>query len=150
MEIERKFLVERLPDGLGGRARRIDQGYLALDEHSGAEVRLRRLGDELWLTIKGEGGLARLEEEFPLGEEQFRSLWPLTEGRRVEKVRHELAGHMEVDVYKGDLAGLVLAEVEFPSLEESTAFEPPEWFGAEVTEDPRYKNRALAVDGRPG
>src|SRR5689334_10367994 len=138
MEIERKFLVERLPDGLGGRARRIDQGYLALDE--GAEVRLRRHGDDLWLTIKGAGGLARVEEELPLGEEQFESLWPLTEGRRIEKVRHELPDGIEVDVYEGALSGLVVAELEFASEEESAAFDPPDWFGAEVTEDRRYKN----------
>jgi adenylate cyclase len=148
MEIERKFLVERLPDDLGGQARRIDQGYLALDE--GAEVRLRRYGDDLWLTIKGSGGLARVEEEFALDQGQFESLWPLTEGRRIEKTRRKLPDGVEVDVYDGALEGLVVAEIEFASEDESAAFEPPEWFGAEVTDDPRYKNRALAVDGRPG
>jgi adenylate cyclase len=147
MEIERKFLVERLPDDLGGTASRIDQGYVALDE--GAEVRVRRIGDELWLTVKGAGGLARVEEELPLSPEQFESLWPLTEGRRVEKTRHTLPDGVEVDVYDGSLAGLVVAEIEFASEEKSAEFEPPEWFGAEVTEDRRYKNRALAVDGRP-
>jgi adenylate cyclase len=149
MEIERKFLVERLPDDLGGTARRIDQGYLALDDRSGAEVRLRRHGDELWLTVKGAGGLARLEEQLPLDEQQFESLWPLTEGRRVEKTRHDLPDGLEVDVYGGALDGLVVAEMEFGSEDESAAFEPPGWFGAEVTDDPRYKNRSLAVDGRP-
>ena len=148
MEIERKFLVEQLPPELeGARARRIDQGYLALDE--GAEVRLRRHGDELSLTVKGAGGLSRVEEAFDLDERQFQSLWPLTEGRRVEKTRHELPGGIEVDVYDGALAGLVMAEIEFASEAESAAFEPPMWFGEEVTEDQRYKNRALAVDGRP-
>ena len=147
MEIERKFLVERVPDDLGGTARRIDQGYVALDE--GAEVRVRRIGDELWLTVKGTGGLARVEEEVRLSREQFESLWPLTEGRRIEKTRHTLPGGVEVDVYDGSLTGLVVAEIEFASEEESAAFEPPDWFGAEVTDDPRYKNRALAVGGRP-
>lgn len=147
MEIERKFLVERVPDDLGGTARRIDQGYVALDE--GAEVRVRRIGDELWLTVKGTGGLSRVEEEVRLSREQFESLWPLTEGRRIEKTRHTLPGGVEVDVYDGSLTGLVVAEIEFASEEESAAFVPPDWFGAEVTDDPRYKNRALAVGGRP-
>jgi len=147
VEIERKFLVERVPDDLGGTARRIDQGYVALDE--GAEVRVRRIGDELWLTVKGTGGLARVEEELRLSREQFESLWPLTEGRRIEKTRHTLPGGVEVDVYDGSLTGLVVAEIEFASEEESAAFVPPDWFGAEVTDDPRYKNRALAVGGRP-
>src|SRR5919197_174218 len=120
MEIERKFLVEQLPPELeGARARRIDQGYLALDE--GAEVRLRRHGDELSLTVKGAGGLSRVEEEFDLDERQFESLWPLTKGRRVEKTRHELPGGIEVDVYDGALAGLVIAEIEFASEAESAA-----------------------------
>jgi CYTH domain-containing protein len=153
MEIERKFLVERLPEALEATdVRRIDQGYLALDEDSGAEVRLRRHGDALSLTVKGEGGLARVEVELELDGDQFESLWPLTEGRRVEKTRHVVpAGELriEVDVYDGALAGLVTAEVEFPSEAGSAAFEPPDWFGAEVTEEPRYKNRALAVNGRP-
>jgi adenylate cyclase len=149
VEIERKFLVEHLPDEVGqATSRRIDQGYVALDE--GAEVRLRRYGGELWLTVKGSGGLARVEEELQLDPEQFESLWPLTEGRRLEKTRHVLPGGIELDVYEGTLEGLVVAEVEFASEDESAAFEPPEWFGAEVTEDPRYKNRALAVDGQPG
>jgi len=147
VEIERKFLVARVPDDLGGTARGIDQGYVALDE--GAEVRVRRIGDELWLTVKGTGGLARVEEELRLSGEQFESLWPLTEGRRIEKTRHTLPGGVEVDVYDGSLTGLVVAEIEFASEEESAAFDPPDWFGAEVTDDPRYKNRALAVSGRP-
>ena len=148
MEIERKFLVERPPEEVErAPSRRIDQGYVALDE--GAEVRVRRYGDDLWLTIKGVGDLSRVEEELALHPDQFDSLWPLTEGRRIEKTRHVLPDGVEVDVYDGELAGLMVAEIEFPSEDESAAFEPPDWFGPEVTEDPRYKNRALAVDGRP-
>jgi adenylate cyclase len=149
MEVERKFLVERLPEEVErAPSRRIDQGYVALDD--GAEVRVRRYGDDLWLTIKGAGGLARVEEELPLSQEQFDSLWPLTEGRRIEKARRRLPDGVEVDVYDGALAGLMVAEIEFASEDESAAFDPPGWFGQEVTEDARYKNRALAVDGRPG
>jgi adenylate cyclase len=148
MEIERKFLVERPPDDLSG-GRRIDQGYLALDERSGVEVRLRRLGDELSLTVKSAGGLARVEEAVDLSEQQFESLWPLTEGRRLEKTRYVLPGGIELDVYAGGLEGLVIAELEFESEADSRAFEPPPWLGTEVTEDPRYKNRALAVEGVP-
>ena len=150
MEIERKFLVERLPDGLAHYpAHRIEQGYLALDESSGAEVRVRRHGEDLVLTVKGAGDLSRVEVELPLSREQFDSLWPLGEGRRVEKTRHELPGGIELDVYGGALDGLIVAEIEFPSEADSEAFEPPSWLGREVTEDRRYKNRALAVDGRP-
>lgn len=153
MEIERKFLVAGLPEDLGRYpSSRIEQGYLALDEESGAEVRLRRRGGELTLTVKSAGLAARVEVELEPDEAQFESLWPLTEGRRVEKTRHMIpAGELriELDVYEGALEGLAVAEVEFPSEDAGATFEPPGWFGPEVTDDARYKNRALAVAGLP-
>jgi adenylate cyclase len=56
---------------------------------------------------------------------------------------------IELDVYRGDLAGLVTAEIEFESLQASRAFEAPAWLAEEVTDDPRYKNQSLAVHGLP-
>ena len=56
---------------------------------------------------------------------------------------------IEVDVYAGDLEGLVVAEIEFPSEEEARALEPPEWLGEEVTGDHRYLNETLATEGAP-
>jgi adenylate cyclase len=152
MEIERKFLVPSTPDGLGERSsKRISQGYLAIAD-GGEEVRLRRIGDGLRLTVKRGLGEVRTEEEIELEPDQFEALWPLTEARRVEKTRY-LIPHgeqvIELDVYEGVLEGLVTAEVEFGSEEEGAAFEPPDWLGAEVTEDERYMNERLARDGLP-
>jgi adenylate cyclase len=149
MEIERKWVLDAPPEGLEQREHeRVEQGYVALDDH--AEVRVRRKGGKHTLTIKSEPGLTRVEEEFAIEAERFESLWALTEGRRVVKTRHlvplgELTA--EVDVYEGDLGGLVTAEVEFPSEAASAAFDPPAWLGREVTGDPRYANRTLAVSG---
>jgi len=56
---------------------------------------------------------------------------------------------VELDVYEGDLDGLVTAEVEFPDEASALAFDAPDWLGRDVTEDPRYGNRVLAVDGIP-
>ena len=56
---------------------------------------------------------------------------------------------IELDVFSGAHDGLVLAEVEFESTEALEAFEPPEWFGPEVTDDGRYTNAGLALDGLP-
>lgn len=153
MEIERKFLVDEPPADLGSyTSEPIQQGYLALTDE-GVEVRVRRRGQQAALTVKSGEGRIRLEEEIEIDERRFASLWPLTESRRIEKVRHLVpAGSgltIELDVYAGHLSGLMTAEVEFGSEEESQAFEPPEWLGTEVTDDPRYKNRALAVDGLP-
>jgi adenylate cyclase len=153
MEIERKFLVDAPPDGLDGRpSSAIDQGYLAI-EPGGTEVRVRRRDGRATLTAKTGTGRSRGEEEIALDPDAFDRLWPLTEGRRVEKVRHLIpAGDgltIELDVYGGDLDGLVVAEVEFPDEAAADAFEPPDWLGADVTDDARYKNQRLAVDGRP-
>src|SRR3954447_19116324 len=153
MEIERKWVPPELPPGLGGHeSRRVEQGYVALDD-AGAEVRVRRAGDQLTLTIKSAPGLVRVEQELPLDEDQFAALWPLTEGRRVVKTRHLVPLEddltAEVDVYEEALSGLLTAEVEFPSEEAAEAFGPPRWIGREVTGHKRYANRALAVEGAP-
>ena len=150
-EIERKFLLDRVPAGLGdGLA--IEQGYVAIGE-DGNEVRVRRHGGELTLTIKSGPANVRVEEELSLDERRFGALWALTEGRRIEKTRHrvELGDGLvaEIDVYHGVHDGLLVAEIEFPSQEASERFEAPEWLGREVTGDRRYANQSLAVDGLP-
>ena len=149
LEIERKFLVEEMPvDFALGRGVKISQGYLAIGDD--AEVRLRRKGARCFLTVKKGSGLARSEYEIGLDPEKFEHLWPATAGRRVSKTRYEVpvgALTAELDQYSGELAGLMTVEVEFPSVAEASVFCPPEWFGRELTEDPRYANRRLAVDG---
>jgi len=150
MEIERKWLVAALPDLEGAPASLLEQGYLA--EEGAVEVRVRRDGDARVLTVKGGAGLARTEVELPLDAAAFEELWPLTAGRRVEKARHRLSvpgGTLELDVYRGALAGLVVAEVEFASREAAAAFRPPSWLGPEVTGDHRYRNAALARGASP-
>jgi CYTH domain-containing protein len=152
VEIERKFLVDEVPDLGEHESVPIEQGYLALAIDGGAEVRLRRRSDEHILTIKGGTGEIRTEEEFEIDRDRFESLWPLTNGRRVTKTRH-LIPHgeltIELDVFGGELDGLAIAEVEFPSEQEAARFEPPAWFGREVTADERYLNESLATAGRP-
>jgi adenylate cyclase len=152
-EIERKFLVAELPRDIdGGPAEAVEQGYLAITD-DGLEVRVRRRGDRFLLTIKKGSGAVRVEEELEIERERFARLWPLTQGRRLEKIRHVIPAPgglaLEVDVYRGEVEGLVTVEVEFASEEDAAAFEPPSWFGLEVTEDPRYKNRWLACNGLP-
>jgi adenylate cyclase len=150
MEVERKFLLAEPPSLEGRESRPIEQGYLAVGE--GGEVRLRRVGDEQWLTVKRGAGLSRDELEIELSSEQFETLWPLTDGRRLTKRRHVIPHEgleVELDVYEGDLEGLVLAEVEFAGEDEARAFEPPEWLGEDVTEHAGYKNESLAEHGRP-
>ena len=110
------------------------------------------------MTIKSGRGGVRVEEEIALEMRQAERLWELTEGRRVQKTRRRvrLAGTgggaelvAEVDEYAGSLDGLVVVEVEFPDEDAAAGFEPPAWFGRELTDDWRYANRSLASEGMP-
>ncbi len=90
-EIERKFRVKRLPPGLEKFPReKIAQGYLVVGK--GSHVRLRKRGDVCSLTYKRGPARAREEREVALTAEQFDTLWPATKGRRLTKVRYEMAG----------------------------------------------------------
>lgn len=147
-EIERKFLVQWLPDNLK-RARHfvIEQGYLAT-EPAGRQVRLRKSGKATSLTFKVGRGSHREEREVKVSPKQFATLWPGTEGRRLRKVRYEIPWEgllIEVDIYRGRHEGLVVAEVEFPDTGSCRRFEPPWWFGREVTGEKRYSNVRLAL-----
>jgi adenylate cyclase len=153
-EIERKFLIEQPPDWLEERpASELHQGYVVITRD--AEVRVRKADCKGLLTVKRGRGEVRREEEIELEAEQFEALWSLTDSARVSKRRYlvpledaELTA--EVDVFQGELEGLVVAEVEFGSEDESAAFKPPAWFGRELTGDERYANASLARVGLPG
>lgn len=144
MEIERKFLILRLPEHLDDYPKqRIEQAYLSTDP----VVRIRRLDDAYILTCKGEGLLTREEREMPLSAAAYRRLLPKAEGTVIEKDRYRIPCGpyiIELDVFGGALAPLVLAEVEFPTEGEAAAFQPPDWFGTEVTYDPAYTNARLS------
>ena len=145
-EIERKFLLKRLPENLKSRCYIIDQGYLA-SEPAGRQVRLRKKGSIASLTFKVGRGSHREEREIRLSPKQFDSLWPGTAGRRLRKVRCEIPWKnllIEIDIYQGRHAGLVVAEVEFPDRLSCRKFKPPFWFGREVTGEKRYSNVRLA------
>jgi CYTH domain-containing protein len=152
IEIERKFLVEQVPDDLDAHpSREIEQGYLAITDD--VEVRVRRYGDHSFLTVKSSGGESRVEEEIEIDRRRFDALWPLTDDRRIHKRRYAIpigdGLTIELDVYHGRLSGLVTAEVEFTSLANANAFVPPGWLGRDVTDDSRYKNKRLATHGLP-
>lgn len=150
MEIERKFLVPDPPELAGVESDPVEQGYLSLG--AGGEVRLRRRGERLLLTAKRGEGLVREEAEVEVEAGQFDALWPLTAGRRLRKRRHLIPHQgltIELDVFEDELAGLAVAEVEFPDEVTARGFTPPDWLGAEVTGDPAYLNESLAVNGRP-
>jgi CYTH domain-containing protein len=146
-EIERKFLIKRLPlEILRARHFKIAQGYLA-NESGGRHVRLRKRGKVALLTFKVGRSTSREEREVRLTAAQFAVLWPATAGRRLRKTRYEVRWKkylIEIDVYDGRNRGLIVAEVEFPSERSREKFQPPSWFGREVTGENRYSNIKLA------
>ena len=150
IERERKWLIDEAPADLPAGVR-LRQGYVAQD--ADASVRVREAGAAgCTATVKSGTGAVRTEVEWPISRAEFDALWPSTENRRVAKTRHRLpwGSHtIEVDVFAGDLDGLVVAEVEFDSDDAMQRFEPPTWFGLDVTHDGRYSNASLARDGLP-
>jgi CYTH domain-containing protein len=141
-EIERKYLIESLDFDLSKYEKKeITQGYLSVFP----VIRLRKINDKFFLTYKSKGLLSRDEFEAPLCSEEFESLWLKIEKPPVNKTRYYIPlGNgliCELDVYLDRLSGLITAEVELP--DENFNFTPPDWFGKEVTYDPRYKNSAL-------
>ena len=151
IEIERKFLVDNPPGLENFSSKEILQGYLLITDEK--EIRLRKKGDRYFQGVKVGRGLSREEIESEISIFQFEDLWPETEGKRIVKRRYDIyydGIKIELDVFSGTHQGLITAEVEFKTEEESRLFEPPHWFGPEVTHDDRYKNKNLAVLGTPG
>ena len=142
-EFERKFLVRDQSVLIGSVGIRYQQGYLSTDPER--TVRVRRAGDHAFLTIKGiSRGAARAEFEYEIPVADAGELLTLCPGSGIAKMRYRLdhAGRTwEIDVFEGDNAGLVVAEVEIPSEDAVVAL--PDWVGDEVTADPRYYNANL-------
>ena len=145
-EIERKFLVDSTiwhPDPAKGTHYR--QGYLSSEP--GSTVRVRIAGDLGFLTIKGATrGIERAEFEYPIPlADAGQLLEDLCHHPLIEKIRYREPWDgltWEVDVFEGDNAGLIVAEIELPTSE--CPFTRPPWLGREVSDDPRYFNAALS------
>lgn len=137
VEIERKYLVKRLPEL--GAGTRIVQGYLSFDP----TVRVRLKGSHGRLTIKSRAkGIARAEYEYEIPSSEAEELLKLCKGHLIEKTRYVL-DRIELDVFDGDNKGLIVAEIELAREDERV--ELPDWIDREVTEHSRYYNSALAI-----
>ena len=149
MEIERKYLIHHLPKQYASYPfHQIEQGYLC----TGPVVRIRRQDDEYYLTYKSGGMMVREEYNLPLTESAYLHLREKTDGHLISKKRYLIPfGEkltIELDIFEGDLAPLVLAEVEFETEEDANAFVPPDWFGEDVTFSRSYHNSVLSQRGR--
>ncbi len=149
IEVERKFLVDlaNVPLSLNMvKKYEISQFYTELkDEY---EERVRKQNDLYIVTTKCGRGLIREESEREISGAEYKQMEKKRIGSPIEKTRYEIPSGdltIELNVYNGKLKGLAVAEVEFDSLESGRRFNPPEWFGKEVTQDRTYENRSLAT-----
>lgn len=145
MEIERKYLVKSIPENLKDfPCRIIEQGYL----NTSPVIRIRKDNDNFELTYKSKGLMIREEYNLPLTKEAYEHLLLKIDGCLIKKRRYmiPLEGNLtaELDVFEGELAPLILAEVEFPDEDSALSFTPPDWFGEDVTFSGKYHNSHLS------
>lgn len=160
MEIERKFLIDKLPEDIDSYPFRvIQQAYLNVDP----VVRVRKENDQYYLTYKGKGMMAREETNLTLNETAYAHLLGKADGNIISKRRYliplkhpgfkegfptppeDYSLMIELDIFDAPFAPLMMAEVEFGSTEAAEAFVPPVWFGEEVTYLRQYHNSYMAM-----
>ncbi|MBR1703507.1 MAG: CYTH domain-containing protein [Lachnospiraceae bacterium] len=160
MEIERKYLIRKLPDNLKDYpCHHIEQAYLNVDP----VVRVRKEDDHYYMTYKGRGMMAREEHNLALNEMSYYHLREKADGNIISKKRYlipltnpgfkegfptppeDYALTIELDVFDAPFAPLIMAEVEFGSTEAADAFLPPDWFGEDVTYRKEYHNSYMAM-----
>ena len=146
MEIERKFLVKYLPEGLENYPHsEISQAYIS----TRPVIRIRQKGDRYILTVKSQGLLSREEFEMDLSREEYANLAAKAEGNGITKTRYKIPEKdnltIELDIFHGIFDGLIFAEVEFPDEEAARAYTPPLFFGRDVTEAGTFQNSSLSA-----
>lgn len=146
IEIERKFIARPQNWSQLATGEHLRQGYLS--RAANATVRVRIQNERATLTIKSRNdGIARSEFEYEIVLADATQLLQLCDGPLIEKIRYciDYEGHrFEVDVFEGDNAGLIVAEVELQSAEEAVTL--PDWIEREVSHDARYFNSNLAIN----
>jgi len=148
MEIEKKFLVGEIPYDLDTlKYHDIEQAYLCVKP----VVRIRKQDDEYILTYKGSGMMEREEYNLPLNKEAYLHLKEKADGNIITKRRYLIPIEddltIELDVFGGVLAPLILAEVEFPDTKTAESFTPPAWFLQDVTFNKKFHNSYLSRVG---
>lgn len=152
MEIERKFLVNKMPEALENYEKiEIEQGYISTKP----TIRIRKANEKYILTVKSKVGsckkkgypIVNQESEIEITEKEYVHLKEKFISSFLKKTRYliqlEAGLKAELDVFKDRLSGLIFAEVEFTSVEEANAFNKPDWLGKDVSNDKRYRNSEI-------
>jgi len=154
VQIERRFLVafDDIPWHSMGTGVDIVQSYISMNP----EIRLRNTdGSEYTFLLRtplDADGLSRQDIEFEITKDEYDELFQKISGVVIHKARYRLPHeglNIRIDIFFGELNGLVLAEVVFDSVDEAEVFLPLDWFGEDITSDSRYRNAALSMYGLP-
>lgn len=152
MEIEKKYLVNELPFELNTYEKEeIEQGYLCIKP----TVRIRKSNDDYFLNYKwknknisDDNAIHNIEYEMPLTKENYEHLLSKVDNHMIIKTRYIIPlndGHkVELDIFDGNLKGLMFAEVEFKDDEDALSFNKPEWLGDDVSGNKFYDNTLLS------
>lgn len=155
MEIEKKYLVTRIPERLDQYDKwELEQCYLC----TRPTIRIRRKNEEYILTYKNRTEDIPVSEdtplniaqevELPLTEDAYCHLREKADGICIVKTRYRIPYErytIELDLFHGEYNGFCLAEVEFDTIEEACSFVPPDWFGEDVSGSYHYTNSYLAL-----
>ncbi len=150
-EIERKFLVSG--NGWRGEAdsgTMILQAYVAVQDGNSVRVRIKGDGSAMLAVKTGGAAMVRDEFEYPIPVGDARRMMEQCIGAVIDKTRYLLAHEgfiWEIDVYQGELEGIVVAEVEMETVDDNPPL--PDWVGREVTGVQAFSNISLALHGKP-
>lgn len=152
MEIERKFAVLEIPNNLEQYEKEeIEQGYLCIKP----TVRIRKANDKYTLNYKWKQkgledkvAIQNIEYTMPLTKENYELLLKKIENNLIQKERYKIPINneltVELDIFHGNLEGLIFAEVEFPNLGMAENFNKPSWLGKDICSDKRFDNTVLS------
>ena len=145
-EIERKFLLDKIPKNIYIiEKKNIEQFYLCLND--GFLTRVRKTDNTFNIGFKLGMGIVRLEKEISITEQDYNDLVKFNPTKKIAKFRHiyKMGDYkVEIDEFRDNHKGLIIAEIEFENLSDAKNFIPPKWFGKEVTEDGKYTNVYLS------
>lgn len=145
-EIERKFLLEKIPENIYIVEKQIIEQFYICSEND-IITRVRKIDNNYNIGFKQGKGIERREKEISISEVEFDELRKFNFEKRIKKHRHFSKYEnliIQIDEFRDKHEGLIMAEIEFENLEQAENFTPPNWFGKEVTDDIKYTNAWLS------
>lgn len=146
-EIERKFLIDNFPNNLNFESKNeIEQYYIVNSKD--LTIRLRRYNNKYFITFKSGSLMVREEKEIEIKQQDFEELKNIAPKNKIIKTRFiffDRQYKVELDIFKDELEGLIIAEIEFKTEQEAINYNPPNWFGKEVTQDYKFTNSYLST-----